>query len=591
MKKIKNRKILFGLTLIIILGIFLRSYNFSDWLHFEIDQVRDAKIAIKAVEDGIGNLPLQGPRAAGSFLRLGPFFYYLEYLSAKFFGATPPGVAVGVLIFSILTLPLFYVFVRRYFNVRISLGLLAIFSVSTFMVMYSRFAWNPNLIPFFMLASAYALLRIVDEDEKRKNVWLLIFAVALSIGTQLHFLVFMILPTISAIFILIKKPSLKIWAWLGAFLIVVFFYLPIIINDSKTGGENAKEFLAAITNKSEKNDHSLVEKLIRNYSEHSLGHFLIISGQEQAEFVKIETRVKLTAPLDIVCDYDCRKNLSLGILAVLFFSSGLFLLIYRLFTIKKSSQKDFLIISALWLLVSLGVMTPLSYDIAPRFFLTTAPLAFIFLGIILDFLDRFFKKKLISVAVVVFLVLANFIATQKRFVQLNSAISENIEIQKDKILKERTRVTLVQQEAIVDYMESFYNQNGYPLYFHSESYYRRSFVYLVSQRKINQEVFLKDQVYRNGNYFLIYRTSADVSDSIEKYTNNFEMAEKKQFGTLTVFRFIPRNEMIIAENQIFKKDKSNCDTSSNVQKRYTWNEIFQIGECFIEDDLEEGEGL
>ncbi|HAV11238.1 MAG TPA: hypothetical protein DCX32_01710 [Candidatus Moranbacteria bacterium] len=589
MRKFKNKKTILIVGTILLVGIFLRSYNFSDWIHFELDQARDAKIAVKAAEDGIGNLPLQGPRAAGSFLRLGPAFYYIEYLGAKFFSATPAGIASGVLILSILTLPLFYFFARRYFNTRISMGLLAVFSVSLFMVMYSRFAWNPNPIPFFMLLAAYSLLRVVDEGEKRRNFWMLVFALALGIGTQLHFLVFIILPIVSAIFLVIKRPRLKIWTWAASLLLLLSCYSPIILNDMKTGGENAQEFFAAVTKKSDKSDHSFVEKAIRVYTEHSLGHFLIVSGQEQAEFVKIETNVSLSSPLDIKCDYGCRKNLPLGAIAVLFFTAGILLVGRGFFGHKKGGKRDFLIISAIWLIISLGIMIPFSYDIAPRFYLVTAPLAFVFLGLVMEFSDKFFRRRWVSTALVIVLVGANLIAVQKRFAEMKSAPLENVQIAPDRILKERTRVTLEQQEMIVDYMEKFYRENGYPLYFYSESFYRRAFVFLVDRRGIRQEVLWKDTVYKNGNHFLIYRTSANTEDRLGKYAESFDIAEEKQFGTLTVFRLAPKSEAITAESQVFEVEKPNCSTSSNVQKRYTWNEIFKTGECFIEDEIEEGE--
>ena len=99
----------------------------------------------------------------------------------------------------------------------------------------------------------------------------------------------------------------------------------------------------------------------------------------------------------------------------------------------------------------------------------------------------------------------------------------------------------------------------------------------------------KDTVYKNGNHFLIYRTSANTEDRLGKYAESFDIAEEKQFGTLTVFRLAPKSEAITAESQVFEVEKPNCSTSSNVQKRYTWNEIFKTGECFIEDEIEEGE--
>ncbi len=582
----KNRKkVIWTLILIMAVGVFLRSFHFGDWLHFELDQARDAKIALKAAEDGIGYLPLQGPRAAGSFLRLGPAFYYMQYLTAKVFGATPPAMAAGVLILSILTMPLFYLFARRYFNTRISAGLLAIFSTSIFLVMYSRFAWNPNLIPFFMLLSAYSLLKIVDHQEGHKQRWLYALAFSVAIGTQLHFLVFLILPTIVGIFLLIKRPKFKIQAWLIALGIIVLIYTPMIINDVKTGGENIQEFLAAVTNKSDESDHNLLEKATRNFTEHALGHFLIISGREQAELPKIETRSKILAPLDIKCDYDCRKNLIPGLVAGVFYAGGIILLIFEFFRNKEAGhKKDFLILSLIWLIVSFGVMTPLSYDIAPRFFLVTAPLAFVWLGLIFEFLEKFYSRRVIFWVLVVVLVGLNLSAIQERFWQLGSALTQDVEIQPDRILKERARVTYQQQNVIVDYLEDFYRQNGYPIYLQSESYYARSFIYILNDRKIPQDMLAVNTVYAEGNHFLIYRTAANWEDRLAKYLVNYETVGKKEFGTLTVFQLKPKPDSITAQKQVIEPAKADCGESSNVQKRYTWNEIFRKGECFEQDD-------
>lgn len=586
-----RNKIILIIALVIGLGIFLRSYNFSDWIHFELDQSRDARIVVKAVEDGIGNLPLQGPRAAGSFLRLGPAFYYLEYIGAKFFGTTPAGIASGILILSILTLPIFYFFVRRYFNTRISIGLLAIFSTSLFLIMYSRFAWNPNPIPFFMLLSAYALLRVVDGERERRNFWLMVFAFALAVGTQLHFLVFMILPTISAIFLLIKRPRLKIWAWATSFLIVLFVYSPMIINDVKTGGENVKEFFSAVTKKSDKNDHSLIEKAIKNYTEHSIGHLLVISGQEQAELPGFEIGKKIKKPIDAKCDYDCRQNLPLGIVAFLYFTVGIALLVRNLFIHKNGIKRDFLVVSVVWMAVSFLIMTPLSYDIAPRFFLVTAPIAFVFAGLILELLDKTLKKRWISTVIIIMLVISNLLVVQKRFSEMARASTENVEIEPDRILKERSRFTYEQQEMIVDYLEQFHKENGYPIYLQSEPFYTRSFIFSLERRKIRQDVLAVNKVYVEGNYFMILRTSGNSENRLGKYSQSYDVVEEKQFGTMIVFRLAPKNEAITAERQVFEVKKADCKTSSDVQKRYTWNEIFKTGECFIENDEEDGEDV
>src|SRR3989339_797357 len=146
----------FGILLAIILvGIFLRTYNFHDFLRFNADQSRDAAVINNALE-GKEALPLLGPKAGGTDFRLGPAFYYFNYASGLVFGGNPDKLAYPDLLFSILAIPLFYVFSRRYFGKNISLAVAFLFAISLFTVRYSRFSWNPNSTPFFTMLFLYA---------------------------------------------------------------------------------------------------------------------------------------------------------------------------------------------------------------------------------------------------------------------------------------------------------------------------------------------------------------------------------------------------------------------------------------------------
>ena len=146
----KGRLILV-LAVIFLIGLLLRIYHFSDWIHFELDQARDAYLIQRVMDSSPGELPLLGPRAAGSFLRLGPMFYYIEYVFSVMFNNVITGSAWAVLFFSVLSLPAAFIFFKKGFSNRTSFILTAILSFSVFMVAYSRFAWNPNLLPFFIL--------------------------------------------------------------------------------------------------------------------------------------------------------------------------------------------------------------------------------------------------------------------------------------------------------------------------------------------------------------------------------------------------------------------------------------------------------
>ena len=347
---------------VIALGLFLRTYHFSDWLHFELDQARDARVIDAALDDGIGELPLLGPKAGGTFLRLAPGYYYLQYASGLVFGGTPSGVALVVMILSVVSIGAFFLFVRRYFTFGIALALSLLFSVSAFFVMYGRFAWNPNILPFFMLFGMYALLRAVDKDESYKERWFLVAVFALTMATQAHFLAFLAAPTIAIGFLLLKRPRFSVRAWVGAVFLVVLLYLPMVLNEIETKGMNTQEFFGAITEKSTKEDHILIDKFFRNTAEHALGALLITTGFEGGRFPNIiwsQDRIRWT------CAEKCDQGKWQGVAAGALLIAGVLLLLLFWWQEKEIVKKDFLLLVLLWLGVSFVLLLPLSYGFAP----------------------------------------------------------------------------------------------------------------------------------------------------------------------------------------------------------------------------------
>ncbi|MFA5776850.1 MAG: glycosyltransferase family 39 protein [Parcubacteria group bacterium] len=572
----KKRYFYIVFLVVLLLGAFLRFYHFSDWLHFELDQSRDAKVIDLAIKEGPGALPLLGPKAAGSFLRLGPVFYYFKYLSSLVFGNTPSGIATIIMIFGILAIPAFYILVRRYFNKWTSIGLLLLFSTSLFLVMYSRFSWNPNPLPLFTILAIYSLLRAVDREEKNKGKWLLAAAFFISVATQLHFLAYVSFPVITAAFLIIKRPKIK-WAyWTGAIGIILLMNFPVILNEIKTGGDNFKEFKEVVSGKTEgKSEKSLLAKIVKNYSENSVGHFLILSSQNSEL-----PRVLRNPNLNILCDQGCKKELPYGIVAAILFSSGLLLMLKNLVFEKDLRKKDFIVLISLWFIAVFGLFTPLAFDISPRFWLLVSALPFIFLGFTLDFIGKIFPQR-IAVAVALIVILgfsaSSLYRTYLRFTELKNAPYKTVKVSADRILKERQRVTMEQQYMITNYIESFYQKNKYPVYLNSSSFYRRSLLFDLSQRDIPESDFRDavngHTVYRNGNYFLVYPTDSNLEGHLEDYSISYDYVNKKQFGTLMVIQLAPKPEAINAEEEIFE-DSGGSKSAAGVPKRYTWQEIF-----------------
>lgn len=559
-----------GLLAIIGLGVFLRVYNFSEWLHFELDQARDARVIDRALAGGIADLPLLGPKAGGTYLRLPPGFYYLEYLSVLVFDGSPAGMAGFVAVFSILSIPIFYFFLRRYFPKPLSLGLTFLFSVSAYFVMYGRFAWNPNLLPFFILLGFYALLRAVDHNETRKGIWFLVSVFSLVLATHFHFLAFLSLPVIFILFLIVRRPQFSWRIWVSAFIITLALYLPMILNEKEANFANTKEFFQAITEKSEKNDHSLAEKFLRDISGQALGGMVVVSGFEGGTFPVFVIGGEKEL-IGWACDSRCDKGKWYGVAAVLAFIAGLLSFVWFWLKGEEQKQRDFIWLCGIWFAVTFTLFLPLSYDIVPRFFLLSGHLFFIFLGLLLKVLCKLFDRRIVF-TVILLLTISNLYFLNNRFGELSRAGTEAVKNTPDRILKEHIRVTLAQQNAVVDFLERRSREISYPVYMFSEPQHRRALKYLMEKRGIQNAVLGFDGIYRQGVYYLILRAQSDLEDALKKYKVNYTIGKTTSFGTLVAIELHPKPEAIIGERQDFSKPKP---SDSKAPPRYTWREFFE----------------
>lgn len=574
--------VLSAFLVVLCLGFFLRSHHFGDWLHFELDQSRDARVIDHTINGSIADLPLLGPKAGGTFLRLGPFFYYFQYASGLLFGRDPVGYAMGIIFLSVATIGIFFLFVRRVFSDRIALGLTAILSVSEFFVMYGRFAWNPNPLPFFILLGLYALLRSVDSREERRNLWFLLCIAMFGIASQLHFLAFISLPLILVIFLLLRRPRYAWKTWIGAFGIIALLYFPVVLNEIETGGQNSQEFVQAITKKSTKNDHTLLEKFVRDTSEHGLASLVIVTGFEGGSFPSIRLK---DGTFSSYCVNRCDDGKWYGLMSIIVLGlSGLaFLSLW--WRERERMKTDFFLLTGIWFAMTFLLFLPLSYGIAPRFFLLSGPMFLIFLGSLLVLLERIFHRhqigKWITLGICAILIGSNLFFLLERFDELSRAGTEAIDSPPDRILKERIRVTLEQQNRIIDFLAARSKETDYPIYMWSEPQHRRALKYLLERRGVQNAVLGFDGIYRQGVYYIILRAHSDHEDALKKYRENYTIGAKTSFGTLVAFELIPKSESIIADRQDFDAKKS---SDSSAPPRYTWREWFDRNHPVQPDD-------
>jgi hypothetical protein len=585
--KIFQNKLLWAVLMIVAVGAFFRAYNFGDWMHYQLDQARDFRVIHAALEYGPGELPLQGPRAAGSFLRLGPLLYYLEYASALVFGDNPVGSVVVILLLNIAVVPVFYLFIREFFRKKIALGLTTLLSVSLFMIVYSRFGWNPNLLPFFMTAFFYSLLKVTGQN-KDKGWWLILSAVALAFVVNMHFIALVITPMIAGVYFIWVRPKIKLKWWLLAGAVFIFLNVPLIINDIKTNGENLKEFKKALLDRSgdEKSKHNIIAKGIKNIGAHAQYNWIILTGHQLAGLPEWYHG-------EISCRQDCSRGFLQGLISLGIIILGIvgWFLLYR--KEKNNSKKNFLRIIAIWAGMTFAIFTPLAYDIAPRFFLLNAPVVFILLGFVLIILKDNVNKKGNAIVIIIILsfILSNTFFVTRHFKELAQSSKDKnfILTYNDRILKEKTRITLGQIESIVDWIEAKQEQNKYPVFVQAQSEYERAFLGRINARNIEYSSIPDklDKLYKQGNYFVVLRTQSNQDKALNKFKKRMNSIEMQNFGTLTVYYLQPKKDFITADKKIFKKQERKDRTfSSSVQPRYLWRQIFEgcnynneLGEC------------
>lgn len=366
------------LCLIISLGAFLRLSHFGDLARFNADQVRDAKI-VDGMFEGI--YPLLGPKAGGTEFHLGPAFYYLEYTSALLFGHDPAGIALFVPLLSIASIGLFFLFFRIIFSPALSLVLTLLYATSLYVTRYSRFAWNPNVIPFFLFAFLLLLLKIVKRDQKYLYAWYILTGLVMGIGMQLHTTLLLLMPFLFHSvhgYLAWKKRPLLYRGFFLAIVLALLLHAPFFLYDVNNQGANTLSFLQGTEKKTDKTT-SLLHGTLANMEFFLQGNTYALVGVEpQKSWLRIPKLFASENTQEIL--------LFLGGIAVFFF--GLILGIRRFIQEKSEERRQslllvFLLTGSLFLL-----FLPIAEELNLRFFIVVIFLPFLFLGFMAEALLR-----------------------------------------------------------------------------------------------------------------------------------------------------------------------------------------------------------
>lgn len=430
---------------IIIVGFVLRAYNFSEWLRFNMDQARDVVLVEDSIQEN--SWPLLGPRAGGTDFRLGAIFYDFQIASAKIFGAIPASVAYPDLLFSLLSIPLFFLLARIYFAKPVALSLTWLFSISYFVIKYSRFAWNPNSTPFFVMLFIYAVYRVGISEESKDKLWAIIAGVAMGIGMQLHTTLLIILPVVALIFAyqLFKNKKLTIACATLVFIAVVFVNIPQISSEIQTGGLNTQTFILSIANKNGRNTN-LVDNLTLNISCHLRANYGILTAYGNEEECGYSDVYKDVKKLD-----NAKVPLLDKIILVLYiflasiFSIGGYYLMFR--KIKKETDSKRKLLAKLvgfYVLLTFVFFIVWATELSMRFFLILEFVPFLLLGFWLEYIWENTGKLWL---IVVLVTLISFFNLQK-----NYSVFKDLQFGGREINNNFEYITLGETNFVVNFM-------------------------------------------------------------------------------------------------------------------------------------------
>lgn len=553
----------FILALIILVGIFFRAYNFSDWLKFQTDTLRDAKLVSYSVQEGAGYLPLLGPRAGGTQLHLGPVFYYFQYISGSIFQSTSPVVfAYPDLLFSILSIPLFFFLLKEYFSLNWSLAITAMLATCFMAIEAGRFSWNPNSTPFFSLLFFFALLKAyssADKDRWEKYMWLAISGSALAIASQMHFSAFLGLPIIFASFAAFNwKRTKKFSLWkmaLAFFGAIAFFYIPVIVFDVLTHGKNSLLFLDATGNKG--SGGNILQGLFRDVEIFSKYFLFILTGIKEGNFwQKIAGCFILTA--------------------------GFFANCFLIRQEKDERKKMFLSLTLIFLVTYFLIYIPLAFEIKrPRFFLPLIFMPFILVGYIVALAREIGagkKLRVVATLAIAFLVLINVKSTRAWFYGLNE--SENL----DKISREAKKDIKSQwmwgrfEKAAVFMDENCEKDSIFIIVSKKPGDYYRQFEYAMMQLDERLKVLAKEK-YKDDyeKYDSCFFYISPVKENRPEFLSARKYDEPSYFGDMEIVRWYPETP----GTKSFPKEKES-DKDRSLQKkikskypRILWGDLFK----------------
>lgn len=280
--------------------------------------------------------------------------------------------------------------------------------MSYFDVEYSRFAWNVNLLPFFVLLFLVSFWHFLTDNSKTAWGWIVLVGLALGVGVQLHAILIFLFPAViffDCLHLILKE---KNFAWKKMLVILgiaLLLNLPPIISEFKHNFSNTQNFETAFLAQTSQN--GLPKEFLLDIACNAQANTHIISAlgnRKVCDFLYADNQWAYSpaTPLSLA-----RRPLFLAGEAVSFSFSLLgvgFLLSY----FKKETDRKkryFLGLIMLYGLLYFLIMLSVAPGSQMRYFLPIIFLPFTFLAFMFDYIFRKYPRWGAWLVAIIFLLL------------------------------------------------------------------------------------------------------------------------------------------------------------------------------------------
>jgi 4-amino-4-deoxy-L-arabinose transferase-like glycosyltransferase len=234
----------FTLPVLLAIAAVTRLPNLATRGTWEADQGHDMLTLWTLVHDGV--VPLLGPSASSSDLHHGAWYFYLLSPAAALTGGESPLAVVAVIALAGIAAVGVVWWLARQIGGPVAGAVAGLATaISAAAIDESTFIWNPNLIA---LSSALALAGAWRAWSGGDRRWWLLAAFGTAVTMQCHVLGAALLPIIAAPFVADARRRPLGRVALGVFTIFAVAYLPLVVNELRTGGSElrgALDYLAA----------------------------------------------------------------------------------------------------------------------------------------------------------------------------------------------------------------------------------------------------------------------------------------------------------------------------------------------------------